>query len=160
MHPLRRWAHGRLPASVRDISDTDDLVQETLLRTLKMIDGFEPRHDGALQSYLRQALLNRIRDRIRRDRHAPEKTEIESDVAAPDLSPLEEVLGRETTEQYDSAMERLREEDRAAIILRIEMGYTYEHLASALGKPSPDAARMAVSRALVRLAKEMNSGRR
>jgi RNA polymerase sigma-70 factor (ECF subfamily) len=26
---LRRWAHGRLPASARDLSDTDDLVQVT-----------------------------------------------------------------------------------------------------------------------------------
>jgi RNA polymerase sigma-70 factor (ECF subfamily) len=157
LRPLRRWARGRLPAWARDVTDTDDLVQETLLRTLRTMDGFEPRHDGALQAYLRQALLNRIRDRIRRARHAPDKAELDSGAPAPDLSPLEEALGRETAEKYDDALERLREEE---IILRVEMGYTYEDLAAALGKPSPDAARMAVGRALVRLAKEMNPGRR
>ena len=58
---LRRWASGRLPRWSRDLMDTDDLVQETIIRTLKRIDGFESRHEGALQAYLRQAMaaLNR-----------------------------------------------------------------------------------------------------
>ena len=29
--PLRRWVSGRLPRWARDLSDTDDLVQESLL---------------------------------------------------------------------------------------------------------------------------------
>jgi DNA-directed RNA polymerase specialized sigma24 family protein len=36
------------------------------------------------------------------------------------------------------------------------MGYNHEELAEALGKPTPDAARKASQRALVRLAAEMN----
>jgi DNA-directed RNA polymerase specialized sigma24 family protein len=59
--PLQRWASGRLPKWARDISDTEDLVQETLLQTFKRIGDFEPRRVGALQAYLRQAVLNRIR---------------------------------------------------------------------------------------------------
>ena len=39
---------------------------------------------------------------------------------------------------------------------RVEMDGTYQDVARALGKPSPDAARMAVSRALLRLAEEMS----
>ena len=31
--PLQRWARGRLPRWARDLADTDDLVQDTLLRT-------------------------------------------------------------------------------------------------------------------------------
>ena len=57
-------------------------------------------------------------------------------------------------------MERLRPEDREAIIARIEMGLEYSEVAEALGKPSIPAAHMAVSRALVKLAKEMASGNR
>ena len=41
------------------------------------------------------------------------------------------------------------------IIARVEMGYSYEELAEALGKPTPEAARKAARRALVRLAGEM-----
>src|SRR5438045_9463154 len=38
---LRRWAHGRLPGYARDLSDTDDLVQVTLLRALNNLDEFQ-----------------------------------------------------------------------------------------------------------------------
>ena len=52
-------------------------------------------------------------------------------------------------------MERLRPEDREAIIMRIELGLSHAEIMEALGKPSVAAAHMAVSRALVRLAQEM-----
>jgi DNA-directed RNA polymerase specialized sigma24 family protein len=45
--------------------------------------------------------------------------------------------------------------EREAIIARVELGYSYEELAEALGKPTPDAARKTAHRALVRLAEEM-----
>src|SRR5437867_2197018 len=66
LKPLQRWASGRLPIWARSVADTDDLVQDTLLQTFKRIETFEPRHAGALQAYLRQAVLNRIRDELRR----------------------------------------------------------------------------------------------
>jgi RNA polymerase sigma factor (sigma-70 family) len=62
MPSLRRWASGRLPRWTRDLMDTDDLVQETVVRAVKRMDRFESRHQGALQAYLRQAIVNRIRD--------------------------------------------------------------------------------------------------
>ncbi|MEO6461823.1 MAG: hypothetical protein ABIP29_01995, partial [Candidatus Eisenbacteria bacterium] len=34
---LRRWAHGRLPASARPLADTDDLVQVSLVRALNHV---------------------------------------------------------------------------------------------------------------------------
>ena len=42
---------------------------------------------------------------------------------------------------------------------RVEMGLSYEELAVALHKPSPDAARKAARRALIRLARAMDRGR-
>src|SRR5438045_1536488 len=65
---LRRWARGRLPRWARDLTDTDDLVQDTLLRSFKQLQRFEQRSEGALQAYLRQAVINRIRDELRRRR--------------------------------------------------------------------------------------------
>ena len=153
--PLRRWASGRLPRQVRDAADTQDLVQETLLQTFKRIEAFEPQREGALQAYLRQALMNRIRDELRRYRRRGTPEAIDSGV--PDLgpSPLEHAIGSEATEEYERALGRLRPEEREAIIARVEMGCSYEDLALALGKPTPDAARKAAQRALVRLALEM-----
>jgi RNA polymerase sigma-70 factor (ECF subfamily) len=153
--PLRRWASGRLPRWARDLSDTDDLVQDTLLRTFKRLGEFEPRGVGALQAYLRQAILNRIRDETRRMGRRPEETDLDGVAADEAQSPLDHAIGQEAVERYERALLRLRPVEREAIIGRIEMGYTYEELADALGTPTPDAARKAARRALVRLAEEM-----
>jgi RNA polymerase sigma-70 factor (ECF subfamily) len=152
---LTRWASGRLPRWARDIADTQDLVQETLLQTFKRIDRFEYRGEGALGAYLRQSVLNRIRDEYRRASRRPPAGELDSQAPDDGVSPLEHAIGRETVERYEEALGRLRDEDREAIIGRIEIGLTYEELAKLLGKPSPNATRMAVERALVRLAAEM-----
>ena len=153
---LKRWASGRLPRWTRDMIDTDDLVQETVVNTLKHIDVFEYRADSALQAYLRQAVMNRIRNEIRRTIRHPAPSPLDS--AAPDagLSPLEELIGKQAVEAYDAAMTTLEPEEREAIIGRVELGLSYAELAAAMGRPSPDAARMAVTRALLKLAKQLN----
>jgi RNA polymerase sigma factor (sigma-70 family) len=156
--PLRRWISGRLPRWARDMADTDDLVQDTLLQTFKRIESFEPRRVGALQAYLRQAVLNRVRDELRRKGRRPDSTDLEGVDVAGDDSPIEEAIGREAVENYERALQRLKPEEREAIIARVELGYSYDELAEALGKPSKEAARKAAERALVRLAEEMKGG--
>lgn len=152
---LSRWASGRLPRWARDLSDTDDLVQDTLVRSLSNLSRFRPQGEGALQAYLRRAIVNRIKDEIRRRGRQPEVTALESAVADNGQSPLEAAIGSELLGRYDRALERLSDEDREAVIARIELGYSYAEIAEALERPSADAARMAVSRALVRLAEEL-----
>ena len=64
--PLTHWAHRRLPAVARGALDTADLVQEAAIRAIARLDRFEARHVGAMQAYLRQSVINRIRDEMRR----------------------------------------------------------------------------------------------
>ena len=156
---LRRWASGRLPRYTRDLMDTDDLVQETVIRAVGRISSFESRHEGALQAYLRQAVLNRIRDEVRRRGRSPAATALDENQRDASASPLEVAIGQEAVERYEAALTRLRPEEREAIIARVEMDCTYQEVAFALGKSSADAARMTVSRALVRLAEEMQHER-
>jgi RNA polymerase sigma-70 factor (ECF subfamily) len=161
LKPLQRWASGRLPKWARDLADTDDLVQDTLFQTFKKLGDFEPRHVGALQAYLRQAVLNRLRDELRRRARQPPVADVDGleDVSA--RSSLEQAIGRQAIEEYEDALGRLSPEEREVIIARVEIGYTYGELAEALGKPSAEAARKAARRALLRLAEEMNrAGRR
>ena len=153
--PLRRWARGRLPAWARDAADTDDLVQDALLQTFKRLGDFEVRGPGALQAYLRQAILNRVRDELRKKGRRPEATDLDGLEVDRKASPLEAAIGRESLDRYERALAMLRPDEREAIIGRVEMGYSYEELAEALGKPSPDAARKAAQRALVRLIQQM-----
>ncbi len=85
------------------------------------------------------------------------------DAAGIDLesggSRLEEAVGLETMAAYEQGLSRLKLEEREAVIGRLEMGFSYEELALALEKPTPDAARKAAQRALVRLAEEMQRER-
>ena len=145
--PLRRWARGRLPAWARASAETQDLVQTALLRTLPKLKDFEARHPGALQAYLRQAVANYINDEIRKVGARPtiEVSDVHPD---PSPSPLEQAIGREGFERYERALQRLRASDREAIIARLELQQSYEEVAIALQKPSANAARVAVARAV------------
>lgn len=158
--PLRRWASGRLPRWARDLSDTPDLVQESLLQTFRNIDGFDCRGEGALQAYLRQAVMNRIRDELRKAKTRPASSELAADVPDEAPSPLEAAIGVEAVERYEAALARLRPEDRELVIARVELGLSYSEIAAAAAKPSPNAARMAVVRALLQLAEEMSESDR
>jgi RNA polymerase sigma factor (sigma-70 family) len=153
---LRRWASGRLPRWARDLMDTDDLVQETMIRAVNRLGAFEPRHEGALHAYLRQAIINRIRDEVRRSARLPATDVLEDNHADRGKSPLDVAIGREAAERYEAALARLRPEVRDAIVARFQMDGSYQEVAKALGKPSADAARMAVGRALLQLAQEMS----
>jgi RNA polymerase sigma-70 factor (ECF subfamily) len=153
--PLRRWAHGRLPPAIRDVNDTADLVQDAVVSTLKQIDRFEPRGEGALQAYLRQAVSHRIIDLIRHRTRRPDRTDVKDDLRDEGTSPLDRAIGAENTERYEAALQKLRDEDREAIVCRLELQYSYDELAVALNKPTANAARVAVLRALHRLAEQL-----
>jgi len=152
---LRRWAHGRLPRNARDLVDTDDIVQSTLMRGLNHLGTFESRGEGAFLAYLRQILLNQIRDEARRARRRPEHVELGEAVQAGTQSPLEDLIGRENLDRYESALARLQPSQREAVILRLELGFRYREIAEAMGALTPNAARMLVGRGLVRLAQLM-----
>lgn len=156
---LERWATGRLPRAARDLVDTGDIVQEALIRVVRHVEDFAPRHEGAFQAYLRKTLFNLIKDAGRRARTLPPRSELAADPADPSASPLEVAIGRDLAARYEAALDRLKPEDQEAIILRIELHMSYEEIATATAKPSPDAARMAVSRALLRLAEELGDER-
>ena len=154
---LQRWARGRLPARARDLADTDDLVQVTLIRALDKVQGFEHRGEGSFLAYLRRTLQNQIRDQLRRAGRRPVSEEITESMSVMEPSPLEELIGRQTLEAYDAALERLPAAQQEAVMLRVEMGFTYPEIAQAIGAPSPNAARMTVARALARLAEAMDA---
>ena len=156
---LRKWARGRLPKWARSLADTQDLVQDAVMRALPKLESFESRHPGALQSYLRQAVQNRIYDEVRKVGTHPNGEELPEEM--PDLtpSPLEQAIGKQGFERYENALKTLKPADRDAIVARIELQQSYEEVAMALGKPNANAARMAVTRALARLIEAMQHER-
>lgn len=154
---LRRWAHGRLPAWARDEENTDDLVQETFVRAVQRMAQFRQERPGGLTTYLRKTLHHRLIEEVRRAARRREVHDSSPEIRAADPSALQEVLGGELLAIYEEALSRLSEESRGAVICRVEEGMSYAAIAKALGKSSPDAARMTVARALVQLARTMQT---
>jgi RNA polymerase sigma-70 factor, ECF subfamily len=155
--PLKRWARGRLPMWARSLADTQDLVQDAVIRAMPHLKTFEARHPGALQAYLRQAIANHIRDEIRKVRSRPVAEEVQTNQVDMAPTPLEHAIGRERLERYEAALATLRPHEREAIIARLELQQSYEEVAIALGKPTAAAARMAVTRAVRNLVKAMKT---
>ena len=153
---LTRWAHHRLPAGARDLAETDDLVQMTVTRVLGRLDSFEARGEGAFLAYLRRILLNLVRDQIRSAHVRPRSASIDDAVPDPGPSVLERTVRRDTLDRYEAALAELEPEQREAVLMRVEFGYSHARIAEAMGKPSPDAARMTVARALIAIARRMD----
>jgi RNA polymerase sigma-70 factor, ECF subfamily len=153
---LRSWASGRLPRWARDISDTVDLVQEAILNTLRRFDRFEPRGRGTLETYLRKAVLNNVYLEHRRAAARPCILELEAEMPDGDArAPIDRLIGEDAARRYAAALHRLSPTDQQIIVARLRMKCTFEQLAMLLGKSTSDAARVALKRALGRLAAEM-----
>lgn len=149
---LRTWGHRRLPSRARDLADTEDLVQVTLLRALRRLDEFRPEREGAFLAYLRTILLNAVREEIRRSSRRGTREDVSDDLPDTHRSIVEQVAGRQALERYERALSTLPDTVQQAVLLRLEFGYSYEQIAEATGSRSPDAARMTVVRALKALA--------
>jgi RNA polymerase sigma-70 factor (ECF subfamily) len=154
--PLRRWTRGRLPSYARAGTDTEDVVQDAVVNSLKRRDRFEHRTVAGLRAYLRTAVVNRIRDLIRGSRRRGTAVEIDEGLPDGDASPLERAILRERLDDFLAALQQLRPSDRQVVIWRVELGLSTSEIARRLGKKE-GAAAVAVSRALARLAAEMGT---
>ena len=149
---LRRWAHGRLPVYARELDDTDDLVQITLLRSLKHLNQFEAERPGAFLAYLRQTLLNEIRDQLRGHMRRPMREGIDDSLPDTDMpTPLEQISGAERLLVYERALATLPQRQQELVIMRLEFGMSFADIAAETGA-TQGAARIMVWRALQEMA--------
>lgn len=149
---LRRIGHNRLPRNARSMTDTDDLVQDAMVQTVKHLPHFECRTEGALLAYLRRAVLNRLIDESRRSPRHDVWTDLLDQTLAQGPTPLEQILGREAILRYTAALRTLKPRDRQLIVLRLEQRLTYQEIGRRLCFPSANAARVASKRATGRFA--------
>ena len=152
---LSTWARQKAPHWIRRRGETDDLVQRTVLNTLRRLKHLDPAQEDQLQGYLRRSLVNLIRDDFRRAQREPPSTPLDEDAIAWTPSPLRHTLVREEMRRYQAALARLTPRSRAAIVGRFERGFSYERLARELGRPSAGAARLALTRSITSLEREM-----
>jgi RNA polymerase sigma-70 factor, ECF subfamily len=152
---LRRWAHGRLPRQIRDMNDTDDLVQVTLVKSLSRLGEFDSSGPGAFLAYLRMALLNQVRDEIRRHQRRPEHAQIDVELSDRDAPALvDQLVGSERVRAYEQALAALPKRQQGLIVMRVEFGMSYPEIAVEVGG-TPDAARVMVARAILLLSRQL-----
>src|SRR5262245_42951581 len=152
---LVRWASGRLPSYARSLPDTNDLVQETLIRTVEHLDQIRSAGPGSFEAYVRRAVLNRIQDQVRRAKRWRGTDQIPETLTAASPSPLEVAIGTDLAQRYEHALEKLPEADCQLIHLRIELGFDHDEIAALMGRSSTSGARMAFQRARRKLAEIM-----
>jgi RNA polymerase sigma-70 factor (ECF subfamily) len=157
---LHRWAKGRMPPAARGPLDTGDIVQEVLMQVIAKLDVFEPQELWSFQAYLRRTLQHRLCDVARRAKRVPAAGSLDTSSPSADVSPFEAAVKAEDRERYQAALKRLRRDDQRAVIARCEWDMSYQEVAELLGKSTPNAARVAIHRALLRLAKDMAHARR
>ncbi len=148
---LARWAHGRLPRGTRDLRDTDDLVQDSMLRALGRLPHFEPQRNGSFLAYLCHILNNLVRDEMRASKRRSGHGELTEDLAASDATPEQNHDAVRVLTCYRNAMKKLSTDQRDALVLRLELGLPYEAIAEEMGRPNVTAVRSLVSRGLERL---------
>jgi len=153
---LTRWAHGRLPHRARDLSETADLVQVTLLRAFQNLPAFDVQGPGAFFGYLRHIMNNLLRDEMRRVGRRPPMAELDEHIEEQDASPLANSISFETLKAYEAALAAMDAEQRELVVMRVELGLPNEEIAALTGSPSANAARMRVVRALAELARHMS----
>jgi RNA polymerase sigma factor (sigma-70 family) len=149
---LERWASGRLPMYARSLLDTNDLVHEILLKTIQSLSSIRAAEPGSFQAYVRQAILNRIRDQVRWARKRVGSEAVAEDLIDVAPSPLENAIGADIVRRYEDGLAMLSEEERQLLHLRIELDFHYNEIAAMTGRSTPDAARMSVHRAFRKLA--------
>jgi RNA polymerase sigma factor (sigma-70 family) len=153
---LRRWAHGRLPSIVRDIHDTEDFVQIALIKALNQIAAFRSERPGSFLIYLRRILLNQIRDEVRKRRGRPKTTELDENISLEHSEMhVEHIIGAERMLAYERALARLSKRQQELVVMRLEFGLSYPEIAAEVGS-SPDAVRVMVSRAVAKLATQLD----
>lgn len=157
---LTRFAAGRVPASVRGMLDTQDIVLEAVQRGMSRLPELEVQ-PGGLVAYMRTVLKHLIIDHVRAAARRPQPVALDENegpesLVAGERSPLERVLAAEQIELYEAALARLRPRDEALVTLRVEEQLGHEEIAIELGYASANAARVAGRRAILRLAHEMS----
>jgi DNA-directed RNA polymerase specialized sigma24 family protein len=153
---LTRWTQLRLPSSSVQVSSREWL-EEQARKALQRLDQTDSAGDQTPNAHIREALLESVRE-VSAESH-PDGT------ATPPgreggteggSSTLEAAIGRQALLHYERALQKLDGLEREAVIARIELGFSYQAIASALGSESARAARLVVRQALVRLALLMN----
>jgi RNA polymerase sigma-70 factor (ECF subfamily) len=156
---LEAFLYARVPLRSRRLFDTQDVVQDVCVKIFAALDRFKSHGIGSFWCFARSVARNHLIDAARRGNAVHETAIQEGSGSCPEMvapGPSEESEGHEAAEDFDRALENLPDRVRTATLMRLELGLEWNVIAAECGFPSPDAARVAIKRALREIATEMS----
>ena len=127
---FQRQVYGLCLRMVTSHQDAEDLTQETFVRALKNLAKWDPERD--FRPWLFAIAGNRCRSLLATRLKRPPRTSLVEDVADP--SPDREIR-RQTMEEINLALQKLRTEYREAFLLFHQQELSYAEISEALDCP-------------------------
>ena len=128
-------------------AEVEDLVQETLFKAFRGLDGW--RGDGSFRGWLFRIAGNLLKDRFRQNKGRI-FLEIEHHDIADRADPAGELAADELGRLLEASLRRLPRLQREVFLLRVQQGMDYAEIAVTLGSTS-GAARVHYHNAVKRL---------
>jgi len=116
---------------LNDATEAEDVVQDVFVSFARSANGFTLR--GNLKAYLTTAVVNRVRDRIRRQRNRPTSREAAAPITSELRGPEEQLVFSEYSARLSMALDTLPEEQREAVVLRLKANMKFKDIARLQG---------------------------
>jgi len=118
---------------LNDAHEAEDVVQDVFVAFARSANGFTLR--GSLKAYLTTAVVNRVRDRIRRERRRPAVLDEATRAVAESRSPDEQLVFvfTEYAGRLHEAIKELPHEQRETIVLRLKGNMKFREIAGLQG---------------------------
>ena len=162
---VRRIARIRMGPRLLQLTESDDLVQNTFAVAFKKIGQLDLEGHASIIQYLSRVLENQVRgavDYFEAQKRTPRGGRVVSvdapsagapiEAVARDPEPLDQLASRELKEIYDACVRSLESTHREVILLREYADASWAEVASALERPTEHAAQQLYARAQIKLA--------
>ena len=116
---------------LNDASEAEDVVQDVFVSFARSANGFTLR--GSLKAYLTTAVVNRIRDRIRREKRRSTGRVEGLSTVAESRGPDEQLIFTEDAGRLSQALPELPHEQRETIMLRLKGNMKFREIAKIQG---------------------------
>jgi len=112
---------------LNDPHEADDIVQDVFVSFAKGASEFELK--GSLKAYLATSVVNRVRDRVRRERIQVRRLNEPSPLSAEQGEPDEPLVYSERCERLTWALAQLPCEQREVVVLKVKNGLKLKDIA-------------------------------
>jgi RNA polymerase sigma factor (sigma-70 family) len=162
---LLRLVRARMGSVLRGIEDSADLAQSAMVEAVRALPRFQYTGPGSFLRWLSTIVESKIRHHVRdlqRQRRDPARlaAETPTDIVAAAASPSEAAVAGELEQRYAAALKSLPPADQEVLLLHLDLGCSYEEIATATAAPSGEAVRKRIARGLVRLGQAMGEAPR